>query len=116
MWRQGDPEAWERLPWKRRGEEPDWMAEELSKHKVLTPAPNEGLIGKGQGAIYGSITREDVNVWQQETYKTAVEGSRVFHSGDRLKSTIAVSCDMCHPDSRRRAGAARVLSRASTAP
>jgi thiosulfate dehydrogenase len=84
--------------WKRRGEGPDWMAEELSKHKVLTPASNEGLIGKGQGATYGSITREDVKVWQQETYKEAVEGSRIFHSADRLKSTIAVSCDMCHPD------------------
>ena len=84
--------------WKRRGEGPDWMAEELSKHKVLTPAPNEGLIGKGQGATYGAITREDVNIWQQETYKAAVEGSRIFHSADRLKSTIAVSCDMCHPD------------------
>ncbi len=23
---------------------------------------------------------------------------RVFHSGDELGSTIAVSCDMCHPD------------------
>lgn len=84
--------------WKRRGEGPDWMAEELAKHKVLTPAPNDGLIGKDQGATYGSITREDVKVWQHETYKSAVEGSRIFHSGDRLKSTIAVSCDMCHPD------------------
>ncbi|MGH8590323.1 MAG: c-type cytochrome [Gammaproteobacteria bacterium] len=84
--------------WKGRGEGPDWMAEELAKHKVATPAQNDGLIGKGQGATYGSITREDVNVWQQETYRSAVEGSRIFHSGDRLKSTIAVSCDMCHPD------------------
>ncbi|MGH8478574.1 MAG: c-type cytochrome [Gammaproteobacteria bacterium] len=84
--------------WKRRGEDQAWMAEELAKHKVATPADNSGLIGKGQGATYGSVTREDVNVWQQETYKAAVEGSRIFHSGDRLKSTIAVSCDMCHPD------------------
>ncbi len=84
--------------WKGRGEDPAWMAEELAKHKVSTPADNSALIGKGQGATYGSVTREDVNVWQQETYKAAVEGSRIFHSGDRLKSTIAVSCDMCHPD------------------
>ena len=67
--------------WKRRGEGPDWMAEELAKHKVVTPAPNDSLIGKGQGATSGSITREDVKVWQQETYKEAVEGSRIFHSG-----------------------------------
>ncbi len=84
--------------WKGRVEGPDWMAEELAKHKVSTPADNGGLIGKGQGATSGSITGQDVKVWQQETYKSAVEGSRIFHSGDRLKSTIAVSCDMCHPD------------------
>ncbi|MEQ8748527.1 MAG: hypothetical protein RIC52_02020, partial [Amphiplicatus sp.] len=37
-------------------------------------------------------------LWAQETYKLAVEGSTIFHSGDKLGSTIAVSCDMCHPD------------------
>ena len=84
--------------WKRRGEARDWMAAELAKHKVVIPADNKGLIGKGQGSTYGSVTPEDVNVWQQETYELAVEGSRIFHSADRLKSTIAVSCDMCHPD------------------
>ena len=25
------------------------------------------------------------------------EGSRIFHSADELGSTVAVSCDMCHP-------------------
>jgi thiosulfate dehydrogenase len=84
--------------WKGSVEGPEWMAEELAKHKVSTPAENAGLIGKGQGATYGAVTREDVKVWQQETYKAAVEGSRIFHSADRLKSTIAVSCAMCHPD------------------
>ena len=39
----------------------------------------------------------DVQVWKNETYKTAVYGSTVFHSGDQLGSEIAVSCDMCHP-------------------
>jgi hypothetical protein len=29
---------------------------------------------------------------------TQGEGARVFHSGDELGSTIAASCDMCHPD------------------
>jgi cytochrome c len=84
--------------WRRRAEEREWMVEELAKHKVLTPADNSDLIGKGQGATYGSITQQDVKVWEHETYKLAVEGSRIFHSADRLKSEIAVSCDMCHPD------------------
>ncbi|HSP98149.1 MAG TPA: hypothetical protein VL049_13040 [Candidatus Dormibacteraeota bacterium] len=35
------------------------------------------------------ITAEDVLVWKNETYKLAVEGSLIFHSGERLKSQIA---------------------------
>jgi cytochrome c len=81
-----------------RGEEGDWVAQELAKHKVVTPTDNSALIGKGQGSVYGAITSQDVKIWERETYKLAVEGSRIFHSADRLKSDIAVSCDMCHPD------------------
>ena len=84
--------------WSRRGEADDWMAQELAKHKVVTPTNNSDLIGKGQGSTYGMITPQDVKIWEQETYKLAVEGSSIFHSADRLKSDIAVSCDMCHPD------------------
>lgn len=84
--------------WRRQTKEPEWMAEELAKHKVVVPADNRDLIGKGQGSTYGSVTQQDVKIWEHETYKLAVEGSRIFHSGDRLKSDIAVSCDMCHPD------------------
>jgi cytochrome c len=81
-----------------RGEEGDWVTQELAKHKVVPPADNSDLIGKGQGSVYGAITPQDVKIWDRETYKLAVEGSRIFHSADRLKSEIAVSCDMCHPD------------------
>jgi thiosulfate dehydrogenase len=81
-----------------RGEEGDWVTQELAKHKVVPPADNSDLIGKGQGSVYGAITSQDVKIWDRETYKLAVEGSRIFHSADRLKSEIAVSCDMCHPD------------------
>jgi thiosulfate dehydrogenase len=85
--------------WKSyQGEEGDWVAQELAKHKVVTPADNSDLIGRGQGSVYGAITSQDVKIWDRETYKLAVEGSRIFHSADRLKSEIAVSCDMCHPD------------------
>ena len=43
------------------------------------------------------MSRQDVALWDNETYKFAVYGSKVFHSGDELGSEIAVSCDMCHP-------------------
>jgi hypothetical protein len=85
--------------WKRTN--PDakaWMEEERSKHTIVDPADNSGLVGRGQGAIYGEISAQDVATWKEETLKLVVDGSSVFHSGDRLGSTIAVSCDMCHPD------------------
>jgi cytochrome c553 len=75
-----------------------WMEEERAKHTIVEPADNSGLVGRGQGATYGEISAKDVATWQRETLKLVVDGSSVFHSGDRLGSTIAVSCDMCHPD------------------
>lgn len=84
--------------WQRKNPDTNWVQEELDKHMVVEPADNSTLIGMGQGAISGRITEQDVLMWQNETYKLAIEGSRVFHSADELGSTIAVSCDMCHPD------------------
>jgi cytochrome c553 len=85
--------------WKRAN--PDakaWIEEERSKHAIVDPADNSALVGRAQGAVYGEISAIDVATWKQETLKLVVDGSTVFHSGDRLGSTIAVSCDMCHPD------------------
>lgn len=84
--------------WLRANPGSNWIAEERAKHQILEPADNSKLVGVGQGTTYGKITETDVETWKQETLKFAVEGSRVFHSGDLLKSQIAVSCDMCHPD------------------
>lgn len=84
--------------WRAKHPNSDWVTEETDKHQVLKPASNEGLVGKGQGATYGKITDTDVKVWQNETYKLAVRGSQIFHSGDELGSTIGASCDMCHPN------------------
>jgi len=75
-----------------------WVAEERAKHSITEPADNKDLVGRGQGATYGQITSQDVATWREETLKLVVDGSSVFHSSDRLGSTIAVSCDMCHPD------------------
>ncbi len=84
--------------WRRKNPGTDWIAEEQSKHKIVPPADNSKLIGDNQGQAYGLITPGDVLVWQRETIAMATRGSQVFHSGDELGSTIAVSCDMCHPD------------------
>jgi hypothetical protein len=88
--------------WKRKN--PDradrWVAEEKERHAIQPPADNSDLIkgGQSEGDTYGQYTERDILVWTRETEKLVVEGSRIFHDADLLGSTVAVSCDMCHPD------------------
>jgi thiosulfate dehydrogenase len=89
--------------WRQKNPGADWIAEEQSKHKLVPPADNTKLIGRGkddtaQGQTYGRISPMDVEMWARENLAMVARGSQVFHSGDELGSTIAVSCDMCHPD------------------
>jgi len=83
--------------WLEKNPDTGWVKDELERHELVMPADNNALIGRGQGATYSAITSEDVLLWRNETVKFAAEGSTIFHSGDKLKSQIAVSCDMCHP-------------------
>ena len=88
--------------WKRKNpaRAADWVAEEKERHAILPPADNSHLLkgGQGEGHTYGQYTERDILMWARETEKLVVEGSRIFHSADLLGSTVAVSCDMCHPD------------------
>jgi thiosulfate dehydrogenase len=83
--------------WKETNPNSTWEQGEIESHQVLAPADNSQLVGQGQSSTYGVVTQQTVQVWKNETYKTALYGSKVFHSGDELGSEIAVSCDMCHP-------------------
>lgn len=88
--------------WKRRNPDrvADWVAEEKERHAILPPADNSRLLTgeQGEGHTYGQYTERDILMWARETEKLVVEGSRIFHDANRLGSTVAVSCDMCHPD------------------
>jgi thiosulfate dehydrogenase len=84
--------------WQQQNPNRDWIAAEREKHVIEDPADNTKLIGQGQGQTYGLITEREVEAWSRESLAMAARGSQVFHSGDELGSTIAVSCDMCHPD------------------
>jgi thiosulfate dehydrogenase len=83
--------------WKETNPNSSWEQGEIQAHEVVPPEDNSQLIGQGQSSTYGVVTLQTVQVWKNETYKTALYGSKVFHSGDELGSEIAVSCDMCHP-------------------
>jgi hypothetical protein len=83
--------------WFRKNPNANWEAEERERHTLQPAAENADLVGQIQGQTYGKVTAADVALWKDETERTALEGSRVFHSGDELGSTVGVSCDMCHP-------------------
>ena len=86
--------------WKRNHPGEKWVAEEKERHALKPPADNSDLLkgAQAKGDTYGNYSERDLLTWARETEKFAVEGSRIFHSGDELGSTVAVSCDMCHPD------------------
>jgi thiosulfate dehydrogenase len=84
--------------WRVKNPDRAWVAEEREKHMIVPPANNEALVGDPQGQTYGLITKMDVLNWEQENIALVTRGSEVFHNPDELGSSIAVSCDMCHPD------------------
>jgi thiosulfate dehydrogenase len=86
--------------WKRANPGRDWVAEEKERHTIQPPADNSDLLrgDQSEGHAYGKYTKKDILMWERELEKFVVEGSRIFHDADLLGSSIAVSCDMCHPD------------------
>jgi thiosulfate dehydrogenase len=88
--------------WKRKNPQraEDWVAEEKERHKIQPPADNSTLLKgeQGKGHQYGQYTERDILTWAREVEKMVVDGSRIFHDAGALGSTVAVSCDMCHPD------------------
>ncbi len=85
--------------WTRDHPDRDWMTQEKLAHELKPPADNSSLLQGAQAAghIYGQHTERDLLTWTQETERFVLEGSRIFHSANLLKSTTSVSCDMCHP-------------------
>ena len=51
-----------------------------------------------QKDIYGAYTSRDAFVWAEETRKFVDEGNAIFHDAKKLGGTVAMSCDMCHPN------------------
>ena len=94
-WRQKNPAArWEEAPVRlaqaeRTGDAPQGEAGGM-------PAGAQGEVQGGH--TYGAFSERDQHIWAAETNKFVREGRRVFHDAKALGSTIAVSCDMCHPD------------------
>jgi cytochrome c len=88
--------------WKERHPDAQWEDDVRRSHpNIPPPADNKAVLAEGtqgDGHVYGRFTEKDVVTWSRESEKLVLEGARVFHDAEALGSTIAVSCDMCHPD------------------
>ncbi len=86
--------------WRTKNPDGDWEKSVRSRHWFAPMFDNSLVLADGQrDADPGRFFSErDLLVWKRETESLVSEGARIFHSGDELRSTIAVSCDMCHPD------------------
>lgn len=86
--------------WRAKNPGSDWEQDVRSRHWFAPVHDNSALLGEGQGSGHPgrAFAARDLLVWRRETETLVAAGARIFHSGDELGSTIAVSCDMCHPD------------------
>ena len=62
------------------------------------PAGSKPTTPTQEGHTYGAFTDRDQKIWQAATDEFVGEGKRIFHDAKAMGGTIAVSCDMCHPD------------------
>ena len=86
--------------WRRETPDRNWVEAEKERHKIVPGADNSHVLEgeQAEGHAYGKFTKQDLVVWERETEKFVVAGSRIFHDAEALGSTNGVSCDMCHPD------------------
>ncbi|WP_428263969.1 c-type cytochrome [Haliangium sp.] len=86
--------------WRAKNPDREWVEKTQRSWTVAEPFDNSYLVATDdhQDQAYGRYTALEVATWAREAELAATEGARVFHNGDTLGSTIAVSCDMCHPD------------------
>lgn len=99
-WRQKNPNAnWDAPPPKQQ------LVAQV--HPPTPPAATSAPIKQGgqtaaanvqSGHTYGAFSARDEAIWKESTEQTVREGHRVFHDAKAVGGTVAISCDMCHPD------------------
>ncbi|WP_198017199.1 c-type cytochrome [Methylocapsa acidiphila] len=83
--------------WRRKHPDGAWRV--AAADTAGNPAnPGPAPATKDQFQTYGAFTDRDRQIWQESTDKLVAEGKRIFHDAKALGGTVAISCDMCHPD------------------
>jgi thiosulfate dehydrogenase len=97
------------LQWKQKNPQSHWDDEErlaqagngplpASGAQTASAAPVPAAPEHHQSQAYGSFTKRDEEIWQASTDAFIEQGNKTFHDATALGGTIAVSCDMCHPN------------------
>jgi len=102
--------------WKKKNPDARWdpspagakvaQASQPARPGAKPPTASSGAaeVKKEQGAnaqsghTYGSFSERDQAIWRASTEQFVKEGHRVFHDAKAMGGTVAISCDMCHPD------------------
>lgn len=92
--------------WRAKNPNASWddgKTKAVSAHEVQAPSPPNAaklpLAGDGnQQQTYGNFRPREETIWRDSVEAFVAEGKEIFHNAELLGGTIAVSCDMCHPD------------------
>ena len=75
-----------------------WAQQKAMAQQARRPAPAPAVSETKQGGVYSGFTAADEFVWKSELDKFVADGNRIFHDAKAFGGTVAVSCDMCHPN------------------
>lgn len=87
--------------WLKKNPGKKWESGVLVAQSGTTGAkqvPAKKEVNVQQGHTYGAFDQRDEAIWAASTKAFVDEGDRIFHDAKALGGTIAVSCDMCHPN------------------
>ncbi|WP_202899195.1 c-type cytochrome [Methylocapsa aurea] len=91
-WRRKHPEAaWDKMI---QVAEADAVGQAKNAGKDAGPA----AVAPFQAQTYGAFDARDEAIWKASTQQLIDEGDRIFHDAKALGGTVAISCDMCHPN------------------
>lgn len=108
-WRKKNPDAkWDAAVKVAQAPNPPPKPPPSSTGPVSQKGPTAGTDASGMkqekgtnvqsGHTYGAFTERDEQLWKLSVEDWVKEGHAVFHDAKKLGSTVAISCDMCHPD------------------
>jgi hypothetical protein len=83
------------------GNKTDTSSHGATRPGAPAPTTAPGAVGAApgqEGHTYGAFTSRDEAIWRASTQAFVDQGDKLFHDAKAIGGTIAVSCDMCHPN------------------